>query len=475
MKKTLAFLLSLLLLFSVVSLSPAAVLDKNAYDFILEALYNGEEEIDIEVFELSPSELKKTVTAIVRNEPMLFYFEGGYSYSFYQENRVLTLEPKYSLVGNARETAVEYVNKTLDAVIATVPSRLDDYEKALYLHDFICVSFEYDTDYAVSDIYGMLMEGRGVCTAYALLYDELLTRVGIESRAVISPKESLNHMWNEVKIDGKWYYVDVTWDDPLPDRFGEALHDNFLICETCLEKTHDGVYDTEFPCDECFRNEREWGHINFPIVYADGKLYSERYGVIAVVSLYEDELIDLFVAEDHGWYSTDGKYLGFCMGIGAFDDLLFYNTAAEIIVYAPHTGEKQSFYTANKSEGMLIGLYVVGDMLYYLVSPTGHAKDGSVHSIKLDKNALPDPGLNPNPNPKPDPDPDNGEKAVGGDANGDGKLDPYDYIYVRRAYFGTIELETDDRARCDVNGDGAINQYDYVLVRRAYLGTYVFE
>jgi transglutaminase/protease-like cytokinesis protein 3 len=31
------------------------------------------------------------------------------------------------------------------------------------------------------------------------------------------------HAWNTVRLDGVWYYIDVTWDDPVPDR-GNSVH-----------------------------------------------------------------------------------------------------------------------------------------------------------------------------------------------------------------------------------------------------------
>ncbi|MBO5785872.1 MAG: hypothetical protein J6R45_00970, partial [Clostridia bacterium] len=344
MKKTLAFILSFLFVFSAFAVPAYADTDDEAYDFIVDAIARGEERIDISAFGLTTTELKTLVSYIWHNEPMLFYFNGGYRYSFYEENKPIELMPNYRMDATERATAVEYVNGVLDAVIASMPKGLDDYEKALYLHDFMCVSFEYDLGYEIANIYDMIIEGKGVCTGYALLYDELLSRVGIESRAVVSPSNSLNHMWNEVQIDGEWYYVDVTWDDPIPDGFGNAHHNNFLICETCLKKSHDGVYDTEFPCDECYRREKDWGRFRFPIVFADGKLYSEEYGVIKVFSLSDDKALDVVVGAEHGWYSTDGSYLGFCMGIGSFADMLFYNTETEIILYNPHTAEKQTFY-----------------------------------------------------------------------------------------------------------------------------------
>ncbi len=60
-----------------------------------------------------------------------------------------------------------------------------------------------------------------------------------------------------------------------------------------------------------------------------------------------------------------------------------------------------------------------------------------------------------------------------GDINSDGAINQYDYILVKRHYFGTRYLTDDEMLPADVNKDGAINQYDYILIKRHYFGTYV--
>ena len=60
-----------------------------------------------------------------------------------------------------------------------------------------------------------------------------------------------------------------------------------------------------------------------------------------------------------------------------------------------------------------------------------------------------------------------------GDVNNDGAINQYDYILVKRHYFGTRYLTDDEMTRADVNSDGAVNQYDYILIKRHYFGTFV--
>ena len=45
------------------------------------------------------------------------------------------------------------------------------------------------------------------------------------------PSIECNHMWNKIKIDGKWYNVDVTADDPTPNMSTYTNHSSFLLSD----------------------------------------------------------------------------------------------------------------------------------------------------------------------------------------------------------------------------------------------------
>ena len=60
-----------------------------------------------------------------------------------------------------------------------------------------------------------------------------------------------------------------------------------------------------------------------------------------------------------------------------------------------------------------------------------------------------------------------------GDINENGKIDSMDYIYLKRAYFGTYKLKITEVG--DINENGKIDSMDYIYLKRAYFGTYVIE
>lgn len=84
-----------------------------------------------------------------------------------------------------------------------------DYEKALWLHDWIVDNCEYDYSLIYCKDVDLFVNGKGTCEAYHSAYMKLLGKAGIECGRVYDS----GHVWTLVKMDGKWYHVDTTHDD----------------------------------------------------------------------------------------------------------------------------------------------------------------------------------------------------------------------------------------------------------------------
>jgi hypothetical protein len=99
---------------------------------------------------------------------------------------------------------------------------LKEEEKLLYIHDFICKSVHYDKlkkQYS-HEIIGPLGQGVGVCEGIAKSVKVLCDALGIWCIIALcdnNPEKGIKyrHMWNVVRIDGKYYHLDVTFDNSL--------------------------------------------------------------------------------------------------------------------------------------------------------------------------------------------------------------------------------------------------------------------
>ena len=151
---------------------------------------------------------------------------------------------------NAVPTDAEVKDK-ISWIIAGIPDTCDtDYEKALWLHDYLCATVTYEADLG-DESYTALIDGVADCGGYASAYQELLNAVGIQSAVVIGTAAGGPHAWNMVMLDGQCYYTDVTWDD-LDKAYNSYQYFNVTYDE--MEKNHDGMYyDPAYlrPSGEC--------------------------------------------------------------------------------------------------------------------------------------------------------------------------------------------------------------------------------
>lgn len=142
--------------------------------------------------------------------------------------------------GNNNERLAE-AKKVAQSVVDDAKGK-SELEQLKYFHDWIKDKTTYDTTAAASgnpaediDPWQMInvFEGKAVvCEGYSKAFNYLCDLAGIECTLVtgqltytgdgaqtggVADKESgkvaAGHMWNEVKLDGNWYIVDVTNDD----------------------------------------------------------------------------------------------------------------------------------------------------------------------------------------------------------------------------------------------------------------------
>ncbi len=522
MKRLVAFALVILMILPVASISVNAA-EKTAYETILEGILNLEESISIAKYNLSTDGLFALMEDVLKNEPRIFYADESYGYqtSYYSGN-VTAVYPSYEAGGSELAVMLDEFDNGIDAILATIPDSLDDYQTVIYLHDYIVLNYQYDLDYEIYDAYTMMQEGEGVCMAYSLLLDELLYRLGIESRAVVSPSDSLNHMWNEVLVDGKWYEMDATWDDPVADRYGKAVHSNLLLSDAEMYVTHNGVYELDFPCTSTEFDNISWSFIDSPFGFVRGESYILDYNEIYKVDIYTGESEMIFNAGNRYSYDNNNNYIGCTIGFGAYGDWLYYNDRTSIRRFSPVSLVDEVFYTPDSSEGKISGMYVSGNVIHYLAATDGSIKNGVDHTyvITEDEPAVPhvcegEGGWLSDANnhwqlcscgEKVDTDAhDEGywitvlEAELGqegskerhctvcdylleigtvpalyilGDVNGDGEVDSVDYLVVKRGCFGSYVFSEQEKLCANIDGDDDIDSIDYVMVKRIAFGSY---
>ncbi len=127
-----------------------------------------------------------------------------------------------------------------------------DYEKEIAIHDFITDNFKYgplDMDSVpqrAHSITGFVFDGEGICEAYANTFYVMSKMAGLDVSIITGTVNNVSHMWNLIKLDGEYYHVDVTSDDPTPDEEGRRRYTYLNVSDDILSSTH-AWEKSEFP------------------------------------------------------------------------------------------------------------------------------------------------------------------------------------------------------------------------------------
>lgn len=160
-----------------------------------------------------------------------------YGYNGYTNDVTITIKVEY--LTNAQQELI--VDEQVQKIAANLlKPGMSDVQKVKAVNDYIVLNTAYSFDTVASPhaVYAILDEGKGVCQAYALLAYRLLDEMGMEVRYVVGGAGGIGHAWNLVKVDGEWFQLDTTWNDPLPNRDGIVGYNYFLVSDKILGKDH---------------------------------------------------------------------------------------------------------------------------------------------------------------------------------------------------------------------------------------------
>lgn len=130
---------------------------------------------------------------------------------------------------------------------------MDSLQKEKTIHDYLISTSKYDHENFLKDTipavsytpYGLLYNHIAVCQAYSETFMIFMILSNIEchmvvGKAIVDGFVRINdsHAWNIVKIKGRYYHVDVTFDNPVPYVIGKVSHNYFNKTDDFMDKTH---------------------------------------------------------------------------------------------------------------------------------------------------------------------------------------------------------------------------------------------
>ncbi len=169
--------------------------------------------MDVFYIDVEKLTLTTTTTSIGSFSTHTVELSNGDNSSYLKSN--FTSTSKLSGKINLLEAMKKEINRQLEGY--------SDYEKIREVHNWLINNVEYDMDLESEEPYsisGALTEGKAVCEGYArsfkYIMDELqIPCVLVSGIGTNSNGETESHAWNYVQLNGTWYAIDVTWDDPI--------------------------------------------------------------------------------------------------------------------------------------------------------------------------------------------------------------------------------------------------------------------
>ena len=182
-----------------------------------------------------------------KEHPELFWLSYSAHITYYGDYAELTFQCYEDINPDEIPTMCKQFDQAAAEVLAQVPEHATDYEKILFIHDWIIDHTTYDSDGRdsgrggiYSSAYGAIVNGKAVCSGYANAFQYFMNQFGIEGDTISGLANGESHGWNYVVLDGEYYWVDVTWDDStIDDEFMQQLfHRYMLVPDEVLLRDH---------------------------------------------------------------------------------------------------------------------------------------------------------------------------------------------------------------------------------------------
>lgn len=370
--------------------------EKEAAKDMIASLQNFETTFDISEYNVLSGNAQnffQSFFSLLQNEhPEIFYLEN-ISLGTNNQN-ILTFT--YSMTDDEIKENQKLIDNECKKIVSTIPKDASDFEKTLIVHDYITSHYEYDTSYTIRTLYDTVKEKKCVCQGYSYLFMHIMNNyLNIECTSV--PSDICRHMWNKVKIDDKWYNVDLTADDPVPNMSSFSNHQYFLlsdselksVSEASVKEANEGVYIEDQDIHRTWNNSQWDGTAAITsenddykdsvvrsasnVVVMDGKIYCfDSDNNLCTLDAENNILTPVYTdSANYIWFvygSHDPYYTSKYSTVVAYNNKLYFNSPNKVFEFDTKTNTAKEVYEytdePNVSETYLYGLTVKDDELY---------------------------------------------------------------------------------------------------------------
>ncbi len=231
---------------------------------------------DLTEYGLSADEAVSVWKLFVLENPVYYWLSNTVSFS--DTELQLNVHSDYADY-SVRSGYDQQIADMISAFHAGITADMGEMEIALAAHDFIIDRIDYayesdgttpKTDSWAHSIVGAAASKGGVCECYAKTFMVLCLNNDVNCIMVTGSGNGEAHAWNLVEVDGSWYGVDVTWDDPTG---GELTYGCFGMSEETLNAGHTADSSQSFGIDYLYDLPQVSASALQPVeLYQDGVL-----------------------------------------------------------------------------------------------------------------------------------------------------------------------------------------------------------
>jgi len=373
--------------------------------------------------------LSQEVLKVIDENPQLIHIKAParcsvrISYSLHPNGTVSNLTViasgfEYSMTKAEYNRNKQRFDQEVQRALNYAASAQTDFEKALAIHDYIVLNTSYDKenlDYAIRNnnvplrsdshtAFGPLVNNLSVCDGYARAYMYLMKELGMECNIVEGKLGEINHVWNVVKIDGRWFNVDTTANDPLFDNIqdlhGLVSHRYFLLSDAALrrEGTHSGWNTSLTKANSTMYDKAFFRSANSAVIKLGDAFYWLASDVVTGIGVNNNHIrkFDMNTRKtstvhsfESVWFrdgtenSNEFRFSNASFSrLAAYNGRLYFNTAKEIRSFDPATSKSS---VIARPEGLggtgnrfIFGITMRGNALTYTVKTTAARPDNFV-------------------------------------------------------------------------------------------------
>ncbi|MCC8043133.1 MAG: hypothetical protein LIO69_06440 [Oscillospiraceae bacterium] len=322
------------------------------YDRLAAAMLDYEESVTFDDSDgVTFDDIHSVYQTIYNDEYRLYYISPTIQYSQYASGNIFVMKFDYDFSFFTVQTMNMELEERMNDILSQLNSSMSDYEIVKFIHDTVIQSCTYSSDNKrMNTVYGCLVDEKALCQGYARSFTYLCSEAGINSLVVLGYANE-SHMWNMVEMDGEWYHIDLTWDDP--DRVANP----------------DSVrYDYFGLTDERIRQLRTVEDYDYSVPTANGTKY-QYYSYNGLIADSYDSAVAVITDEVLKAAAVNDSTVQFqCTDLDSFNDItqrLFSDSSENIVallravlLYAENSFVIDTVVHNNNSDTYVIRIYL---------------------------------------------------------------------------------------------------------------------